>query len=298
MISFPLRSSCCMKGKFLGDRGYSYWPLWWYGDQDKLNDFAGNCMLSVSGAYFDGVGYHFDGTNDYLIDAGGRKILQDGTAGTWSSIILTDGEVPPEGSIQGTGTELYLNIVGTAPKITGKIILSPYYCPNLTVLHCYNNSISVLDVSTLTSLTDFICAGNSISVLDVSALTALTMLNCRGNSISVLDVSALTALRILRCYDNSISVLDVSALTLLTEVHCRDNSISVLDVSALTALTTLYCRNNSMNQAMVDTVLCDMNAHGTSNGALYIRGNAVPSATGLACRDDLVSRGWAVMVDN
>ena len=256
MISFPLRSSCCMKGKFLGDRGYSYWPLWWYGDQDKLNDFAGNCMLSVSGAYFDGNGYHFDGINDYLIDADSRKVLQDGTEGTWSSIILTDGEVPPEGSIQGTGTKLCLNISGTVPKITGKIILYPDYCPNLTDLRCYNNSIFVLDVN---------------------ALTLLTLLSCSGNSISVLGVSALTLLTVLNCYSNSISVLDVSALTSLTYLHCG---------------------GNSMNQAMVDTVLCDMAAHSTSNGTLNISGNAVPSATGLACRDDLVSRGWTVTVDS
>ena len=256
MIPFPLRSSCCMKGKFLGDRGYSYWPLWWYGDQDKLNDFAGNCMLSVSGAYFDGNGYYFDGSNDYLIDAGGRKVLQGGTTGTWSSIILTDGEVPPEGSIQGTGTKLFLNNAGVVPKITGKIILSPYYCPNITHLQCANNSISVLDVSILTSLTDLYCGGNSISVLDVSALTSLAVLHCGGG-----------------------------------------NSISVLDVSALTLLRYLHCAYNSMNQAMVDTVLCDVAAHAISNGTLNIAGNAVPSGTGLACRDTLVSRGWTVTVD-
>ena len=298
MISFPLRSSCCMKGKLLGDQGYSYWPLWWYGDQDKLNDFAGNCMLSVSGAYFDGKGYYFDGSDDYLIDAGGRKVLQDGTMGTWSSIILTDGEVPPEGSIQGTGTKLYLNNGGAIPKITGKIILYPDYCPNITYFNCFNNSISVLDASALMSLTHLYCRNNSISVLDVSALTALTQLRCGCNSISVLDVSALTALTILQCYINSISVLDASALVSLTYLHCYNNSISVLDVSALTALTQLRCENNSMNQAMVDTVLCDMTAHGTSNGTLNISGNAVPSGTGLACRDTLVSRGWTVTVDS
>ena len=297
MIPFPLRSSCCMKGKFLGDQGYSYWPLWWYGDQDKLNDFVGNCMLSVSGAYFDGTGYCFDGSDDYLIDAGGRKVLQDGTMGTWSSIILTDGEVPPEGSIQGTGTKLYLNVNGTVPKITGSIILYPDYCPNIILLYCYDNSISILDVSTLTSLTALACFNNSISILDVSALTLLTILACYNNSISILDVSNLTLLTSLYCYDNSISILDVSALTLLTILYCYNNSISILDVSNLTLLTNLRCHNNSMNQAMVDTVLCDMSAHGISNGYLNISGNATPSGAGITCKDDLVSRGWTVTTD-
>ena len=184
MIPFPLRSSCCMKGKFLGDRGYSYWPLWWYGDQDKLNDFAGNCMLSVSGAHFDGAGYCFDGIDDYLIDAGGRKILGDGTQGTWSSIILTDGEVPPEGSIQGTGTKLYLNNTGTVPKITGEIVLYAEYCPNIIDLRCSSNCIPTLNVSTLTSLANVYCWNSSIFVLDVSAATALMSLHCHNNSMN------------------------------------------------------------------------------------------------------------------
>ena len=252
MIPFPLRSSCCMKGKLLDDRGYSYWPLWWYGDQDKLNDFAGNCMLSVSGAHFDGDGYYFDGINDYLIDAGGRKVLQDGTAGTWSSIILTDGEVPPEGSIQGTGTKLYLNISGAAPKATGSLVLHPAYCPNLTSLFCYNNAFSVIDVS---------------------AATSLTHLNITRNSLTALDVGALTSLVYLRLNENTVTVLDVSTLPLLTD---------------------LACAANSMNQVMVDTILCDMNAHGTSNGTLTIYNNAAPSGAGIACKSDLISRGWTV----
>ena len=318
MIPFPLRSSCCAKGKFLGDQGANYWPLWWFGDQDSLNDFAGDCMLSVSGAYFDGDGYYFDGVNDYLIDVDGRKVLSDGTLGTWSSILLTEGEVSPEGSVQGTGTVLYLNTSGTAPKITGKVVLHPEYCPNLTHLHFYNNNISVCDVSGLTSLTSLRCDSNNISVCDVSGLTSLTYFHCGANNISVLDVSALTSLTSLRCYNNNISVCDVSGLTSLTYFHCGSNNISVcdvsvltsltvlgcygnnisvLDVSALTSLTYLGCDNNNMNSTMVDTVLCDMDGHGTSNGTLNISGNAVPGAAGNTAKANLAARGWAVTTD-
>jgi len=52
-----------------------------------------------------------------------------------------------------------------------------------------------------------------------------------------------------------------------------------------------------MNQSMVDTVLCDMDGHGTSGGYLKIQGNAAPSPTGEACRDNLISRGWGVTTD-
>jgi hypothetical protein len=92
-------------------------------------------------------------------------------------------------------------------------------------------------------------------------------------------------------------VLDVSALTSLITLNCSNNSVSVLDVSALTNLTTLHCYNNSMNQAMVDTVLCDMDGHGTNNGTLNISGNAAPSAAGTTCAGDLTGRGWTVTTD-
>jgi Leucine-rich repeat (LRR) protein len=254
-----------------------YIPLWWHGQKSELPDSSPtHCDLTPSGAYFKESGYYFDGTNDHLIDADGRKVLENGTMGEWGSILLTDGEVPPEGSVQGTGAKLYLNTTGAAPKITGSIVLNPEYCPNLINLHCYNNSISVLDVS---------------------ALTNLIILRCYTNSISVLDVSALTNLTGLYCTNNSISVLDVSALTNLINLHCYNNSISVLDVSALTNLINLYCTNNSMNQAMVDTILCDVDGYGTNNGTLNISNNAAPSAAGITCKNNLVDRGWTVTTD-
>ena len=317
-ICAPNPFGCCGGSRLLKG-GYSYWPLWWYGQRDELPDMSGHGVtLYPSGAYFDGQGYYFDGSDDYLIDDDGRKILQDGTEGSWHSIYLTEGAVPAKGSIWGTGTKIYLNNSGVEPKITGKIVFRPEYCPNLGKIRCESNSISILDVSKITSLYFLNCRANNISVLDVSALTELYFLSCSRNNISVLDVSALTGLTSLYCYGNPISVLDVSALTGLTSLYCYDSNISVLDVSALTGLTdfrchynyislldvsaitglsTLLCYHNSMDQDMVDTVLCDMDSHGTSGGTLNISSNEAPSATGVACKDNLVARGWSVTTD-
>ena len=233
-----------------------YIPLWWHGQKSEIPDSSPtHCDLTPSGAYFKKHGYWFDGTDDYFVDSDSRKVLNVGTAGEWSSILLTDGDVPEKGSIWGTGTKLCLNDLSTNPKITGKIILHSEYCPNLTYLRCKTNSISVLDVSDLTSLTYIRCDFNSISVLDVSDLTSLTVLMCAGNLISVLSVSALT---LLNYFD---------------------------------------CASNSMNQAMVDTVLCDMDGHGTNNGILNISSNAAPSAAGTTCANNLTGRGWTVTTD-
>jgi len=213
--------------------------------------------LYPSGAYFDGQGYYFDGSDDYLIDAGGRKILTQHTKGTWHSLYFTNGEVPSEGTVTGTGTKIGINLFGIGPLLTGKIVLYPQYCPNIIYF------------------------------------------NCRRNRFSVVDASRMTKLETFDCYDNyNISVLDVSALTNLKFFGCQNNKISLLDVSALTKLSIFHCHNNLMNQDMVDTVLCDVDSHGTSGGDLNISGNAEPSDLyGKPCRDRLADRGWNVTTD-
>ena len=244
----------CVCGPF-HNAGKINYPLWWYGQQGILYNFAGG-SATPSGCVFKDHGYWFDGNDDYLMDEQGRKILREDTLGLWSSINLDCNNPPLCGSVTGSGTKLYLNQGNVlAPKMSGSLILCSQCCPNIEVLVCVNNSFSILDVSTLTSLTN------------------------------------------LQCYNNSISILDVSTLTSLTYLHCAGNSISVLDVSALTLLATLGLQSNSMNQAVVDTVLCDVDNYGTNGGTLNISGNAVPSAAGIACKNSLIGRGWTVTTD-
>jgi Leucine-rich repeat (LRR) protein len=235
----------------LNDNLYNPYFVWWwhnlyeFGDGDRCIPYG--CVFSSDGCTFTG--------GNYVDDLHGRHLLSSGTLGKWSHVYLTEGTVPFFGSVAGAGTKLYLNIVGTTPKITGKIILYPEYCPSVTHLNCQENLIDTLDIGALLSLTSLLCRNNSISVLDVSALTALTTLNC------------------------------------------RNNSISVLDVSALTSLVSLDLRSNSFDQAMVDTILCDVDGWGTNSGALDISGNVAPSAAGITCKNNLIARGWTVTTD-
>ena len=257
--------------------GYRYYPLWWYGQRSKLHDMSGHGVdLTPSGAYFDGQGYYLDGSDDYLIDDNGQKIFKEGTAGSWHSIYFTEGEVPAAGSICGTGTSISIRLLNAEPKITGKIILYPSGCPNLTDFKCYYNRISFIDVSGLPSLEHFDCAANDLSFLHLSNLPSIKSVFCHMNNISDVDISALTSIQ---------------------KFYCYDNNISLLDVSGLTGLLTLKCYTNPMNQDMVDTVLCDMDSYGTSGGYLYIYDTAAPSATGVTCKNNLVARGWTVVTD-
>ena len=57
----------------------------------------------------------------------------------------------------------------------------------LTELGCYNNQLTILDVSNNTALTQLICDYNHLTCLDVSQNTALTELNCSENLLEKLN---------------------------------------------------------------------------------------------------------------
>jgi len=248
----------CRGGSRLLVGGYSYWPLWFYGQRNELPDVSGHGVtLYPSGAYFDGQGYYFDGSDDYLIDDGGRYIFNAGTAGSWHSIYLTNDEVPAEGNIQGTGTQIRLNHSGASPKVTGNFILRPEYCPNLKILYCNYNLFSNFDVSEIVTLTHLSCSYSVLTTLDIPNLSLLERLWCIESSLVYVDVSGKRHLHYLRLSDNFLSQEMVD--TVLCDMV--DNG----------------CTYGSLY--------------------LEINHNTAPSATGEACKGILVDRGWTVVTD-
>ena len=145
----------------------------------------------------------------------------------------------------------------------------------LTVLDCYDNKLTTLDVSKNTQLKTLWCSGNQLTTLDVSANTALTVLDCGGNNLTELDVSAHTALTELYCFDNNLTELDVSKNTALTELWCYNNQLTTLDVSANTALTRLWCWANDLTELDVskNTALTALDCGGNQLTTLDVSAN-------------------------
>ena len=257
--------------------GVDNYPLWWYGQSNRLQNFGDRTnYLIPHGAVFNGNGYYFNGTTDYMEDIYGRHLIKEGTNGLWSQLYLTNSVVPPCGSAVGAGDKLYCPSTAS-PKITGKFILYPNYCPNLSVLDTHNNQISVFNVS---------------------HLTKLTLLAPYANLLSSLDVALLTSLAYLHFAYNQISAIDISNLIELTYMKCHENQLAALDVSNNSKIATLDCHSNQMGQSAVDKVLCDANNWNTSNGTLDISGNTAPSQTGIDAKNDMVNnRGWTVTTD-
>ena len=93
------------------------------------------------------------------------------------------------------GTASYTAAVGTKMKIYG----------DLTGFSCGGNraSLTTIDVSHNTLLTELDCHDNQLSNLDVSRNTKLTYLNCSGNNLDSLDLSQNTKLTYLNCHGNA-----------------------------------------------------------------------------------------------
>lgn len=155
-----------------------------------------------------------------------------------------------------------------------------------TKLLCYNNSLTSLDVSNNTSLTDIDCSNNTLTSLNISININLSKLICSNNSINNLDVSNNASLTQLWCDDNSITNLDISNNTSLTRLWCHNNSLSNLNVSSNVNLTDIRCYNNSISSLNVSNCLALEKLKCGINLLTSLDVSLNPNLTDLSCADN------------
>ena len=167
---------------------------------------------------------------------------------------------------------------------------------DVTILKCYGNQLTSLDVSSCTALTELDCAGNQLTNLNVSECVSLTKLNSSRNELTSLDVSGCTSLTKLNLYSNDaltsinlsgcqslkefsctyskLTNLNVSGCTALAELKCNDNQLTSLDVSGCTALTKLDCGYNQLTSLdLLDcTSLTELNCFNNQLTSLNLSG--------------------------
>ncbi|WP_277633140.1 hypothetical protein [Avrilella dinanensis] len=81
---------------------------------------------------------------------------------------------------------------------------------NLTLLYCYTNNLTAIDVSNNTNLVDLNCSSNDLTTIDVSNNINLVNLNCMSNNLTTIDLSNNVNLYNLIIDSNDISSLDFS----------------------------------------------------------------------------------------
>lgn len=227
-----------------------------------------------------------------------------------------------------------LNVTGctSLANITASVCgLTSVDCTGLTSLTFFiaDNStapITSLNFTNCTSLTFLDVSGlsgyGSVTTLIVDGCTSLDFLDCGGNSIASLDISTCAAMLDLEAINAGLigagltiggiasvqtidcdgcpglTSLDVSGCIGLLKLFSYSCSLTSLNVTGCSSLVDIDTSFNSLNQAAVDTVLCQTDVNGAINGVLNISNNSVPSAAGLLCSANLdPGKGWTVTHD-
>lgn len=122
---------------------------------------------------------------------------------------------------------------------------------NLEELGCYNNKLTLLDVSKLKKLKFLYAFNNRIASLNINGLVQLEHLHIQNNSfITSLDATKFIHLKELNISGNRISKLDVTGLTSLEKIDADDNKILSIKVRSAPNLQRLSVKNNPIQNTI------------------------------------------------
>ncbi|WP_339888914.1 T9SS type A sorting domain-containing protein [uncultured Flavobacterium sp.] len=156
----------------------------------------------------------------------------------------------------------------------------------METLICSNTTLTSLNVSQNTALTELRCESINLTSLNLTQNTALTHLYCSTNNLTSLNVTQNTALTYLNCYQSNLTSLDVSQNTALTQLNCADNNLTSLDVTQNTALIVLICYYNNLTSLDVsqNTALTHLDCGSTNLTSLNVSQNT--ALTFLNCSNN------------
>lgn len=104
---------------------------------------------------------------------------------------------------------------------------------NIICFRCWDNGLTVLDVSRCPDLILLQCDGNQLTQLDVSKNMKLERLSCSNNNITTLNVSKNSELKTLHCYHNKLTSLNIGNNPKLNTLNCEHNKIKAAEMSKI-----------------------------------------------------------------
>ena len=136
------------------------------------------------------------------------------------------------------------------------------YCTNLTTLYCNGSSewdsnsifyiskgsLTKIDLSKNTHLTELVCSYNQLTELDLSKNTQLITVECNSNQLSQLDLSNNTNTKLISCDNNQLTELNLNNCLDITALYCSNNQITQLNLNNNTQLSVLDCSDNQLSQ--------------------------------------------------
>ncbi|CAL2104301.1 conserved protein of unknown function precursor containing a type A C-terminal secretion signal [Tenacibaculum sp. 190130A14a] len=135
----------------------------------------------------------------------------------------------------------------------------------LKTLQAYGNTVSSLDITANTNLTEITCSDMGLTSINLSNLTKLGRAWLGNNNLSTIDLSSNTNLNYLNVDRNNFTAIDISSNLMLSDFRIRENELTALNTSSNTNLTRLYCGDNALttldvsNNALLQTLSCGEN---------------------------------------
>jgi hypothetical protein len=201
--------------------------------------------------------------------------------------IDTDGLV--NGQIANVDAAAVTNLNVNSKNINDLIGISAF--TSLTVLACYDNNISSLDVTSNTALTILYCGLNQMTSLDVTGITTLEELYANENNLTSINTSTNPNLKDYYCYTNQLTSINILSNPLLRELYCWGNQISgIMDLSIYNNLESTNFGNNLFSGVVVGSnpvlysLSCENNQIvGVNVSTLPILNELICSGNSLTC---------------
>ncbi len=163
----------------------------------------------------------------------------------------------------------------------------------------YSTDVTELRQINMPNLQNLNCDGIPLSTLPWADLQSLVYLGVYGCSFVTLEVWRLPNLQAIFASDIApLQVFDAHDHPNLSNIdlnYCH--SLTTIDVSGCPNVQSIYAYDCGFDTPLVDQLLADLVANGTSDGYVDVSGisNSPPSnPDGLAYRTILISRGWTV----
>ncbi|MGX7668063.1 DUF7619 domain-containing protein [Flavobacterium pedocola] len=115
-----------------------------------------------------------------------------------------------------------------------------------------SNISSLVGIGSFVNLTILNCYSNNISQLDLTGLNQLEILNFSYNQVQNFDARSFSNLQYIECSHNVMTTLEVSGLQNMINITCNNNLISNIDFTGLNALTSITCQINRLSSLLLE----------------------------------------------
>ncbi len=159
---------------------------------------------------------------------------------------------------------------------------------NIYWLDCHGNSLTNLNVITLSKLRELHCYDNAITSLNLANNPVLTRLNCANNQLTGLNLSNKQSLKSVYCGTNKLSSLTIAASPNIQVLDCSVNELTMLDVFGIPGLIDLYCDNNQLETLNLSNNSNLKKLHCGANELTYLNVYVTPALINLHCDNNQI----------